>query len=34
MKNRYAWFFSLLAGTVILLFANVFVQGRMAELVK
>ena len=34
MKNRYALFFSLLAGTVILLFANVFVQGRMAEVVK
>ena len=34
MKNRYALFFSLLAGTVILLFANVFVQDRMAEVVK
>ena len=34
MKNRYAMFFSLLAGTIILLFANVFVQERMAEIVK
>ena len=34
MKNRYALFFSLLAGTVVLLFANVFVQDRMAEVVK
>jgi hypothetical protein len=34
MKNRYALFFSLLAGTVLLLFANVFVQDRMAVIVK
>ena len=34
MKNRYAMFFSLLAGTIVLLFANVFVQDRMAEVVK
>ncbi len=34
MKNRYALFFALLAGTVIVLFANVFVQKRMAVIVK
>ena len=34
MRNRYAMFFSLLAGTVLLLFANVFVQDRMAAVVK
>jgi len=34
MKNRYALFFALLAGTVVLLFANVFVQQRMAVIVK
>ena len=34
MKNRYALFFALLAGTVLVLFANVFVQKRMAVIVK
>jgi len=34
MRNRYVFFFSLLAGTVLLLFANVFVQDRMAVVVK
>ena len=34
MKNRFTLFFVLLAGTVILLFANVFVQKRMAVIVK
>ena len=34
MKNRYALFFALLAGTIVLLFANVFVQKRMAVIVK
>ena len=34
MKNRFTLFFILLAGTVILLFANVFVQKRMAVIVK
>ncbi len=34
MKNRYTLFFALLAGTVIILFANVFVQQRMAAVVK
>ena len=34
MKNRYALFFALLAGTVLVLFANVFVQDRMAVVVK
>ena len=34
MKNRYALFFALLAGTAIVLFANVFVQKRMAVIVK
>ncbi len=34
MKNRYALFFALLAGTVLVLFANVFVQDRMAVIVK
>ena len=34
MKNRYALFFALLAGTVLILFANVFVQNRMAVIVK
>ena len=34
MKNRYAIFFTLLAGTVILLFANVFVQKGIASIVK
>ena len=34
MKNRYALFFALLAGTVLILFANVFVQDRMAVVVK
>lgn len=34
MKNRYALFFTLLAGTLLVLFANVFVQKRMAAIVK
>ncbi len=34
MKNRYTLFFALLAGTVLILFANVFVQNRMAAIVK
>ena len=34
MKNRYAVFFTLLAGTVALLFANVFVQRGIASIVK
>ena len=34
MKNRYTLFFALLAGTVLILFANVFVQNRMAVIVK
>ena len=34
MKNRYAFFFILLAGTIILLLANVFVQQRMGVIVK
>jgi len=34
MKNRYTLFFALLAGTIVLLFANVFVQKRMAVIVK
>jgi hypothetical protein len=34
MKNRYALFFALLAGTILILFANVFVQKRMAAIVK
>lgn len=34
MKNRYTLFFALLAGTVLVLFANVFVQDRMATIVK
>ncbi len=34
MKNRYTLFFALLAGTVLVLFANVFVQDRMAAIVK
>ena len=34
MKNRYALFFALLAGTLLVLFANVFVQKRMAVIVK
>ena len=34
MKNRYALFFTLLAGTLLVLFANVFVQKRMATIVK
>ena len=34
MKNRFALFFALLAGTLILLVANVFVQKRMDAIVK
>jgi hypothetical protein len=34
MKNRYTLFFALLAGTVLVLFANVFVQNRMDVIVK
>ena len=34
MKNRYTLFFALLAGTILILFANVFVQKRMAVIVK
>jgi hypothetical protein len=34
MKNRYTLFFALLAGTILLLFANVFVQNRMEVIVK
>ena len=34
MRNRFAMFFTLLAGTVVLMFANVFVQDRMAAIVK
>ncbi len=34
MKNRYTLFFVLLAGTVLVLFANVFVQNRMSVIVK
>ena len=34
MKNRYTLFFALLAGTVLILFANVFVQKRMDAIVK
>ncbi len=34
MKNRYTLFFALLAGTLLVLFANVFVQDRMAAIVK
>ena len=34
MKNRYTLFFALLAGTLVLLIANVFVQKRMAVIVK
>ena len=34
MKNRYALFFALLAGTILILFANVFVQNRMDVIVK
>ena len=34
MRNRFALFFTLLAGTVVLMFANVFVQDRMAAIVK
>jgi len=34
MKNRYTLFFALLAGTILVLFANVFVQDRMSVIVK
>lgn len=34
MRNRYTLFFALLAGTLILLVANVFVQKRMAAIVQ
>jgi len=34
MKNRYTLFFALLAGTILILFANVFVQNRMSVIVK
>ena len=34
MKNRFTLFFALLAGTLLVMFVNVFVQKRMAVIVK